>query len=136
VGLTLFIVLAVFVNITIKTQSRSARQDRTIAPEYFAAEFLKQNLTANDTVIAVAPSDLQTAYHLKINGIPYDLFYKRDRPLPFQNAYVMVRTRGEYNIHSLEDVINFFQLESVLDVQSANQVFEYGPLLIYLVPAR
>jgi hypothetical protein len=126
----------VFANITLKTQNRRARLDRTVAPEQFAADYLAEHLTDKDTIVAVAPADIQTAYYLKINGVPYDFFYQRDHPVEIQNAMVLVRTRGEYNINTLEKVIDFFDLNSNLDMDSSQQVFEYGPLYIYSIPAR
>lgn len=132
----LIIILLVFANITIKTQNRRARLDRTIAPEFFAAEYLAEHLTNEDTIVAVAPADIQTAYYLKVNGVPYDFFYQRDHPVEIKNAMVLVRTRGEYNIHTLDDVLDFYNLTSRLDMASTQQVFEYGPLLIYSIPAN
>ena len=135
-GLILFTSLVVFANITLKTQNRQARLDRTVAPEKFAADYLAENLTDKDTIVAVAPADIETAYYLKINGVPYDFFYQRDHPVEIQTAMVLVRTRGEYNINTLEKVIDFFDLTSSLDMASSQQVFEYGPLYIYAIPAR
>ena len=135
-GLVLLFVLVVFANITLRTQTRQARLDRTIAPEFFAAEFLAENLTEADTVIAVAPADIQTAYYLKIRGVPYDVFYQRDHPVQIQNAMVLVRTRGEYNLNTLEKVLDFYELTSKLNVASGQQVFEYGPLFIVSIPVK
>jgi len=134
-GIILFAAMVVFANITFKTQNRQARLDRTIAPEFFAAEYLAEHLTDEDTIVAVAPADIQTAYYLKINGVPYDFFYQRDHPVKIQNAMVLVRTRGEYNLHTLDDVLDFYNLIPKLDMASGQQVFEYGPLLIYSIPA-
>jgi hypothetical protein len=135
-GLILLIVLFVLAGLTIQTQSRAARADRTIAPEFFAAEYIADHITAHDTIIAVAPADIQTAYYLKIMGVPYERYYQRDRPKEIENALVLVRTRGEYKINTLDKVINFYQLTDKLDVDQAEQVFEYGPLLIYSIPSK
>jgi uncharacterized membrane protein len=132
----LLFTLIIFINVTSTTQSRQARLDRTVAPEQFAAEFLAENLTRNDTIVAVAPADIQTAYYLKINGISYEYFYQRDHPVEFQNAMVLVRTRGEYNINTLDKVLDFYELTAGLDVASSEQVFEYGPLFIFSIPAK
>ena len=126
----------IFANVTLKTQNRQARLDRTIAPEKFAADYLSEHLTDKDIVVAVAPADIQTAYYLKINGVPYDFFYQRDRPVEFSNALILVRTRGEYNIDTLEDVLTFYKLTTKLDATLSQQVFEYGPLFIYSIPAK
>jgi hypothetical protein len=135
-GVVLIATLVVFANITLKTQNRRARLDRTVAPEQFAADYLAEHLTDKDTIVAVAPADIQTAYYLKIDGVSYDFFYQRDHPVKIQNAMVLVRTRGEYNINTLEKVIDFFDLTSSLDMALSQQVFEYGPLYIYSIPAR
>lgn len=132
----LLITLAIFVSITLRTQSRQARLDRTIAPEKFAADFLAENLTSNDIIIAVAPADIETAYYLKINGVSYDFFYQRDHPVEIKNALVLVRTRGEYNINTLDKVLDFYELTTKLNIDSSQQVFEYGPLFIYSIPAK
>jgi len=135
-SIVLIVALAVFTNVTLKTQNRQARLNRTIAPEKFAADYLAEHLTSKDTIVAVAPSDIQTAYYLKINGISYDFFYQRNHPVEIQNAMVLVRTRGEYNINTLDEVLDFYKLTSELDVASSQQVFEYGPLFIYSIPAN
>ena len=128
--------LFMFFNVTFKTQNRQARLDKTIAPEKFAADYLTEHLTEKDTIVAVAPVDIQTAYYLKINGISYDFFYQRDHPVKIQNAIVLVRTRGEYNIHTLDKVLDFYNLTSQLETTSTQQIFEYGPLLIYSIPGK
>ncbi|HKJ37420.1 MAG TPA: hypothetical protein VJ972_01475, partial [Anaerolineales bacterium] len=63
-------------------------------------------------------------------------FYQRDHPVNIQNALVLVRTRGEYNINTLEKVLDFFDLTSRLNTASSQRVFEYGPLFIYSIPAN
>ena len=134
-NIILIIALAVFANVTLKTQNRQARLDRTIAPEKFAADYLSEHLTTEDIIIAVAPADIQTAYYLKINGVSYDFFYQRDHPVEIKNALVLVRTRGEYNLNSLEKILDFYDISTKLDISSSQQVFEYGPLFIYSIPA-
>jgi hypothetical protein len=128
--------LFIFANITLKTQNRQAHLDRIIPPEQFAADFLAENLTGEDTVVALAPVDIQTAYYLKIKGNSYDIFYQRNHPVKIQNAIVLVRTRTEYGPQTLEDILDFFKLTSSLSLASAQQVFEYGPLFIYSIPAK
>jgi len=135
-GIILLVTFVVLAYVTFKTQTRQARLDRTVAPEFFAAEYLAEHLTDEDTIVAVAPADIQTAYYLKIDGVPYDFFYQRDHSVEIQNAMVLVRTRGEYNIHTLDEVLDFYGLTYKLDVASSRQVFEYGPLLIYSIPAN
>lgn len=135
-GLVLLIVLVVFTNMTIKTQNQQARANRTIAPEFFTADYLAKHLSEKDMVIAVAPTDIQTAYYLLIDGVPYEVFYQRDHPEKFENAFVLVRTRGEYGINTLDKLIDFYQLTDSLDVDAGSVVFDYGPLLVYSIPAK
>ena len=52
-----------------------------------------------------------------------------------ENAFVLVRTRGEYNINTLEKVLDFYELNDSLDVDAGNLVFDYGPLFVYSIPA-
>jgi hypothetical protein len=132
----LLIVVWSFTYTTVTTQNRKALADRTIAPEQRAAEYLTEHIAQNDTIVALAPTDLQTAYYLKVNGIPYDVFYQRDHPVDIQNALVLVRTRGEAKFKSLDSILTHLQLTSSLDMEAGEMVFEYGPLQIYSVPAR
>jgi uncharacterized membrane protein len=135
-SIVLVTVLIVSINVTLKTQSRQARLNRTVAPELFAADYLAKNLTNNDTIVSVAPTDIQTAYYLKINGKSYDYFYQRDRPVEIQNAVVLVRTRGESKFDTLDEVLDFFDLTNSLDMAAGQQVFDYGPLFIYSIPSK
>jgi len=132
----LLVVLITFTSVTLKTQSRQARLDRTVAPEQLAADFLAEHLNEQDTIVAVAPTDIQTAYYLKIKGVPYEIFYQRDHPVEIRNAMVLVRTRGEYGFDTLDKVLDFYDLTPNLDVDSQQQVFDYGPLFIYSLPAK
>jgi uncharacterized membrane protein len=134
-SLVLLIVLAAFTHTTVTTQNRQARLDRTVAPEQFAAEYIAQHITPNDTVVATAPSDLQTAYYLKINGVSYDVFYQRDHPVKIQNALVLVRTRDAKR-NTLQSILEFYKLTESLNIDAGKIVFEYGPVQIYSVPAR
>ena len=130
-GLVLLIALVVFTNVTLKTQNKKARANRWIAPEFFVADYIKTHMTETDTVIAVAPSDIQTAYYLMIDGISYDIFYQRKHPSDFDRAFVLVRTRGGYNINSLDKLLDFYQLSESLSADAESPVLEYGPLLLY-----
>lgn len=133
-SIILFLVLIVSTNVIVKTLSPKALADRTIAPEQLAADYLTQHITPNDTIIATAPTDLQTAYYLKINGVPYDVFFQRDHPVKIQNALVLVRSTERRA--TLQAVLDFYNLTSSLDLESASIVFEYGPLQIYSIPAQ
>jgi len=135
-SLILVIVLAWFTYKTATTQNKKALMDRTIAPEQLAAEYLAEHITENDTIVSIAPTDLQTAYYLKINGGSYEVFYQRDHPVDIHNALVIVRTRGEAKFNTLQGVLDFYKLTSSLNMDAATVVFEYRPLLIYSVPAK
>jgi len=135
-GLVLLIALIVFANITIKTQNKQARANQWIAPEFFVADYIATHRTEEDTVIAVAPADMQTAYYLLINGVPYDVFYQRDHPVEIKNAYVLVQTRGDYGVNTLEKLLDFYKLTNNLDLNAGSLVFDYGPLLLYSIPAK
>jgi hypothetical protein len=135
-GLVLLFAIASFIRTTATTQNRQAILDRTIAPEQFAGEYIAKHITAKDTVIAVSPVDLQTAYYMKINGISYDVFYQRDHPVQIQNALVVVRTRGDAKYKSLQSILEFYKLTSTLNIDAADMVFEYGPVQVYSVPSR
>jgi uncharacterized membrane protein len=129
-------VLAVFTSVTIKTQSPSARADRTIAPEQLAAEYIAGHITNNDTIIAPAPVDLQTAYYLKILGVPYETYQQRGVPMEKGNALVILRSRGDGKIKTLDDLLKAFKLENALNIEAGKVVFEYGPLQVTSIPAR
>ncbi|MBK9927562.1 MAG: glycosyltransferase family 39 protein [Anaerolineales bacterium] len=135
-SLVLLFVITSFIRTTVTTQNRQAVLDRTIAPEQFAGEYIAKHITAKDTVIAVSPVDLQTAYYMKINGVSYDVFYQRDHPVQIQNALVVVRTRGDAKHKSLQSILEFYKLTSALNIEAAEMVFEYGPVQIYSVPSK
>jgi 4-amino-4-deoxy-L-arabinose transferase-like glycosyltransferase len=130
----LLIVIFISANTLVKAQSKEATADHTVIPEQFAAEYLTEHLTPNDTILSIAPVDMRTAYYLKINGISYDVFYQRDHPVEIQNALVLVRKTESYD--TLQSVLRFFKLTQSLDMKSAEVVFEYGPLQVYSVPAK
>jgi hypothetical protein len=77
---------------------------------------------------------MRTAYYLYMNDVPYDVFYQRDHPTRFQNAIIVLRNTTKYN--TPESVLDFFKLSSVYDPQTAQLIFEYGPLDVFSVPAR
>ena len=126
--------LTIFI-ISIRTmQDPAAVAERGKMPEQYAADYLTDHLKPGDTILSIAPVDIRTAYYLKINGVPYDIFYQRDHPMEFQNALVIFRHREEYN--TPEKVVDFFHLLSKLDMASAELVYEYGELQIYSIPTN
>jgi hypothetical protein len=130
----LLLMLAIFIQTLLIRQSPQAVAERGILPEQFAADYLAAHLRPGDTILALAPIDMRTAYYLKIDAVPYDVFYQRDHPADFQNALVITRHREELN--TPEEVVGFFQLLPRLDMASAALVYEYGELQIYSIPAN
>jgi len=130
----LLFMLAFFIQTLLIRQSPQAVAKRGILPEQFAADYLAAHLKPGDTILAIAPIDMRTAYYLKIAAVPYDVFYQKDHPADFQNALVIIRHREELN--TPEEVVDFFQLLPRLDMASAALVYEYGELQIYSIPAN
>ena len=81
-----------------------------------------------DVILAAGPVDMLTAYHLKILGVSYEVFYQRKHPVEFQNALIVLRTRGKFDTPA--KVIESYQLPSKLDPSDAELVFEYGDLQV------
>jgi len=133
--MALLFVVILFTNHTLQWFSPSAIKDRTIAPEKRAAEYIAEHLTSQDTIIAPSPVDLQTAYYLKLLGVPYDVFYQRGHPTPIDNALVVIRSESQGKIKTLDRLIEVFNLETVLDVEKGNVVFENKSLQIISIPA-
>lgn len=104
------------------------------SPEEFAAAFILEHIQPEDTLIAVPPTDIQTAYYLTINGVLFDRFYQPDHPTPIQNALVLVRTNSKHD--TPKSVLQFFDLTRDFILSKAKLVYEYGPLQIYSIPAR
>jgi 4-amino-4-deoxy-L-arabinose transferase-like glycosyltransferase len=130
------LLMTVFVstNHIVKPQSPVAIADRMDSPEQEAAKYIAEHITPQDTILAVAPTDIQTAYYLKVNGVPYDVFYQRKRPVHIQNALVVVRVNGRYN--TPQSILEFYELTSDLDLASASLVYEYGLVQVYSIPAK
>ncbi|HEY3476220.1 MAG TPA: hypothetical protein VGK56_16515, partial [Anaerolineales bacterium] len=126
--------LAAFTSMLIARQQNPVFQDLDLLPEAYAAEYLAENLTPQDTIVATGPVDIQTAYYLSLRGISFDRFYQRDHPVEIQNALVMLRENSKYK--TPESVVQFFQLDQVLDLSAAELVFEYASVQIYSIPAR
>jgi uncharacterized membrane protein len=130
----LLAVILIFANETLNTFSKKAIADRTVKPEQLAAEYLTKHITSQDTILSIAPVDMRTAYYLKINNVPYDVFYQRDHPVEIQDAIVLVRKTESYD--TPQSVLDFFKLTNNLSMKLAKVVFEYGPLQVYSIPAK
>jgi uncharacterized membrane protein len=113
---------------------RTAIVQANDSPEEFAANYILKNIQPEDTIIALPPVDIQTAYYLVINGIPFDRFYQPDHPVQIKNALVLVRTNTKNNLP--KSILDFFDLTPSFALSHAKLVYEYGPLQVYSVPAR
>jgi hypothetical protein len=129
-----FIFVGAFVNALIARQQNPAYQDMDLLPESYAADYLAAHLTAEDTIVATGPVDIQTAYYLSLHNIPFERFYQRDHPVKIQNALVMTRQNSKYK--TPESVVDFFMLDQVLNLSASKLVYEYANVQIYSIPAR
>lgn len=130
----LFLFAGIFANMLLARLQNPVFQDRDRLPEAYAADYLAEHLTPEDTLVATGPVDIQTAYYLSLHGVGFDRFYQRDHPVEIENALVLLRKNSKYK--TPEGVINFFELDQELDVTAAELVFEYANVQVYSVPAR
>jgi len=114
--------------------AESAVSNRDKQAEEYAADYILEHINPEDTIVSTAPVDIQTAYYLKINGLPYERFYQRDHPVEIQNALVLLRDNAQYD--TPEKVLDFYKLTPELDLSAAELVYEYGRVKIYSIPAR
>ena len=126
--------LAAFTGMLNALAQNPVYRDLDLLPEAYAADYIASHLTPNDTIVATGPVDIQAAYYLSLQGIPFDRFYKRDHPVEIQNALVMLRENSKYK--TPESVVKFFKLDDSLDLSAAELVFEYASVQIYSIPAR
>jgi 4-amino-4-deoxy-L-arabinose transferase-like glycosyltransferase len=103
-------------------------------PEEYAAAYIQQHIQLEDTIIALPPVDIQTAYYLAISGIPFDRFYQPDHPVEVENALVLLRDNSKYNTPLL--VLKYFGLSRDFLISRARLVYEYGHLQVYSIPSR
>ena len=103
-------------------------------PEKHAAAYIQGHIQLKDTIIALPPVDIQTAYYLAINGIPFERFYQPDHPVEIQNALVLLRDNSKYNTPI--SVLKHLGLSRDFIISKAVLVYEYGHLKIYSIPAR
>lgn len=127
-------VVFMFVRITLNTQNGSLVPNRGDFPEQHAAEYLASHMQADDTLLAISPVDIQTAYYLFMYGIPYEVFYQRDHPVEVQKATVILRVNSKYK--TPESVLGYYNLAENFDPASARQVYEYGPIRVFVLSAK
>jgi len=130
----LLLFIGVFSSTLIARGQNPALLQRDRSPEAYAADYLADHLQPEDTLVATGPVDIETAYYLRLRGISFDRFYKRDHPVQIQNALVLVRENSKYK--TPESVVNFFKLDRILDLSMAELVFEYANVQVYSVPAK
>ncbi len=123
-----------FANIFLETQQGSLVPNADDLPEQYAAQYLASHLQAEDKILSISPVDIQTAYYLYLYGVPYDVFYQRDHPVPLENAIVVLRTNSKYN--TPEAVLKFYKITDRFDLPSAQLVYEYGPVQVFSIPAK
>jgi 4-amino-4-deoxy-L-arabinose transferase-like glycosyltransferase len=120
--------------IYLDTQQGSVVPNQGDFPEQHAAQYLATHLQKDDTILSVSPVDIQTAYYLYMYGVPYDVFYQRDHPVQVRNAVVVLRRNSKYN--SPETVLDYYNLTGNFDLAAARLLYQYGPLLVYSIPAQ
>ncbi len=130
----LLVMLIAFANIYQETQQGSLVPNQADLPEQYAAQYLAAHLSAQEKVLSVSPVDIQTAYYLFLQGIPYEVFYQRDHPAAVEKAVIVLRTNSKYN--TPEEVLKFFQVTENFDLASAQLVYEYGPVQVFSIPAK
>jgi 4-amino-4-deoxy-L-arabinose transferase-like glycosyltransferase len=130
----LLILVMALINFYRETQQGSLVPNRDDMPEQFAAQYLASHLQPQDKILSVSPVDIQTAYYLYLSGVPYDVFYQRDHPVPVENALVVLRTNSKYS--TPEEVLKFFQVAENFDLASAQLVYQYGPVQVFSIPAQ
>jgi hypothetical protein len=130
----LLVVMVLWVRIYIDIQQGSAIPNQGDLPEQHAAEFLATHLQEGDTILSVSPVDIQTAYYLYMYGVPYDVFYQRDHPVDIRNAVVVLRRNSKYN--TPETVLDYYKIAEDFDMASAQLMYQYGPILVFSLPAR
>ena len=126
--------LGAFTQILIGRAQNPVFADRDLLPEAYAADYIAEHIRPEDAIVATGPVDIQTGYYLNLHGIPFDRFYKKDQPVEFQNALIMLRQNSKYR--TPESVVNFFKLDQALDVSAAKLVFEYASVQVYSVPRK
>lgn len=104
-------------------------------PEKHAAAYIQSHIHPEDTIIALPPIDIQTAYYLVISGVPFERFYRPDNPpSEIRNALVVLRDNSKYSTPL--DVLKYYEVSRKFIISRAVLVFEYGHLDVYNIPGR
>ena len=131
-AIVLLMVFSVFISRYFGTRQLSIAASKDF-PEQHAADYLTSHLKDGDRILSVAPVDMQTAYYLYMNGIPYSAFYQKDHPSTIENAVIVLRKNTQYS--TPERVLEFYHLTSQFNVQASMLLYQYGPLNIFSVPS-
>lgn len=130
----LLVGIGILISVLQSTLNESAINNRDLLPEEYAAGYIIEHITPEDTIVSTAPVDIRTAYYLKIKDVPYERFYQRDNPVQIQNALVLLRKNSKFN--TPKSILDFYKLTSDLDLDAKELVYEYGHVQVYSVPAR
>ena len=130
----LLLLIGAFVGTWQKERSEEVLADLDMQAEEYVANYITEHITPDDTIVSTAPVDIQTAYYLKLNGIPFERFYKRDHPVEIKNALVLLRKNAQYN--TPESVLDFYKLTPAMDMDSIEFLYEYAQVQVYSVPAK
>lgn len=96
------------------------------------ANYISDHITDEDTLVAVSPFSITVGYYLKMNGVPFERFYDRDRKGEIKHAFVIVADRSKFP--TLQSVIDFQRLQNTLDIKQAEQIYQHKRILVYSVP--
>lgn len=99
--------------------------------DYSAAKYIQENLTDQDTILAVAPGSIRVGYYLFQLGVPYSRYYDRARPEDINQAYIIVIEKSKYG--TPESIITFHHLEDQLDITQAKLVFKQKRMEVYFI---
>ena len=130
----LLLLVGAFVGIWREERNVEVLADLDLQAEGHVANYIIEHITPDDTIVATAPVDIQTAYYLTLNGIPFDRFYKRDHPVEIKNALVLLRKNAKYG--TPESVLDFYKLTPEMDMDAVKFLYEYAQVQVYSVPAK
>jgi hypothetical protein len=98
--------------------------------EEIAANYLHQELSTGEMVIAVPPTSTQIKFYFsKLDNYErwfYNTYLKQD----FSSLIVVVATNSD---ESLESVVEKNHLSGIVDIYSAEQIFSYKHMIVYSV---
>lgn len=117
---------------TIQLFSDPQELNREESPEKQVAQYLKGNLGGDQVIIAAVPENVEIMYYLSMDGIPMSRLYNEDRPVKFNQAFVIVSNRYGQTFAS---VLSRHKLENQIDLESAKSIFQAKQLEVYQLNA-